>query len=395
MNLYPSILITSNDKNIRFGALPVRADIYGLNLQRKLPAQESKAGGNLRPAYYLEKQFGDIFWKMLQLKNDLSALVLGGGGLFGIVPTDIQSATQSLQTNALCGTIIDNFQFGAQALANVFSNRIFKSTVYLKEAYLNDNTKSVILGKRVLIRDKFLLDEKTKKLVKKIYYNGVPSENFNQSFAANKVAFTPTNNHMVAGGPLFKTSFSGLKSTDIIAYINQVKLFFKQDLEELKNNPSLDPDLLLKRTNEINNYINNLQSNLIAKSTSYITVDFSDYITTIQRAKEPYYKGKSKSILGEEIKYNKNKNIYWPYFEVTIGQASNTSFGTYVGAVLFNGASIPLYSYPFGYPECFYPYADNYYAVNGYITTAYQEYYAPTPVYTKKKIIAGDLGNKK
>jgi hypothetical protein len=391
MNSYPSILITSNDKNIRFGAMPVRADIYGLKLQRKLPFQETASPSKIRPVYYPERQFGDIFWKILQLKNDLSAFVLGGGGgLFGPVPINIQSAVQALQTSELCGNIVDTLQSAAQPLANNYSSRIFKSTVYLKEAYLNTNNKSVILGERVLIRDKFLVDKKTQKLVKKIYYNGVPFENFSQSFAANKVAFTATNNHMVAGGPLFKTSFAGLKSTDIIAYINEIKLFFKQDLERLKENPSLDPNLLLKRTNEINNYINNLQSNLRAISSSSITVDFSDFITTVQRSKEPYYKGVKNSILGEEIKYLKNKNIYWPYFEVIIGDASSTGYGEYVGATLFNGASIPMYSFPFGYLECFYPNPDNYYAVNGFITTAYIEAYAPTPVYTKLKVIAGD-----
>ena len=391
MNPYPSILITSNDKNIRFGSMPVRADIYGLKLQRKLPFLETASPSKTRPVSYPEKLFGDIFWKILQLKNDLSAFILGGGGgLFGPVPIDIQSAVQALQTSELCGNVVDTLQSAAQPLNNIYSNRIFKSTLYLKEAYLNTNEKSIILGKRVLIRDKFLVDEKTKKLVKKIYYNGVPFENFNQSFAANKVAFTATNNQMVAGGPLFKTSFSKLKNTDITAYINQIRLFFKEDLEKLKQNPSLDPTLLLKRTNEINNYINNLQSNLRAISSSSITVDFSDFITTVQKSKEPYYKGKEKTILGEEIKYLKNKNIYWPYFEVTIGSASSAGNGQYVGATLFNGASIPMYSFPFGYAECFYPNPDNYYAVNGFITTAYIEAYAPTPVYTKLKVIAGD-----
>jgi hypothetical protein len=241
-----------------------------------------------------------------------------------------------------------------------------------------------------LIRDKFLIDKKTQKLVKKIYYNGVPFENFSQSFAANKVVFNATNNHMVAGGPLFKTSFSRLKSTDIAAYINDLKLFFKKDLEELKKNPSLDPNLLLKRTNEINNYINNVQSNLTAISSSSITVDFSDFITTVQKSKEPYYKGVKNNILGEEIKYGRNKNIYWPYFEIIIGDASSSGYGDYVGATLFNGASIPMYSFPFGSIECFYPNPDNYYIINGFITTAYIEAYAPTPVYTKLKVIAGD-----
>lgn len=389
MNSYPSILITSNDKNIRFGAMPVRADIYGLKLQRKLPFQETASPSKTRPVYYTERLFGDIFWKILQLKNDLSAYVLGGGGgLFGPVPINIQSAVQSLQTSELCGNIVDGLQSAAKPLSNSYSSRIFKSTVYLKQAYLNTNEKSIILGYRVLIRDIFLT--KNKKVIKKVFYNGISEENFNQSFAANKVTFTATNNHMVAGGPLFKTSFGKLKNTDIIAYINEIKLFFKQDLERLKKNPSLDPDLLLKRTNEINNYINNLQSNLTAISSSSMTVDFSDFITTVQRSKEPYYRISKNDILGPDIKYLKNKNIYWPYFEVIIGSASSTGYGEYVGATLFNGASIPMYSFPFGSAECFYPNPDNYYAVNGFITTAYIEAYAPTPVYFKLKLIAGD-----
>ena len=388
MNSYPSILITSNDKNIRFGAMPVRADIYGLKLQRKLPFQETASPSKIRPVYYFERQFGDIFWKILQLKNNLVAFVLGGGGgLFGPVPTNLIDAINALQQSQECGSVVDTFQAAAKPL-NGYSNRIFKSTVYLKQAYLNTNEKSIILGYRVLIRDIFLT--KNKKVIKKVFYNGVSEENFNQSFAANKVAFTPTNNHMVAGGPLFKTSFNELKSTYITAYISEIKLFFKQDLERLKKNPSLDPDLLLKRTNEINNYINNLQSNLTAISSSSMTVDFSDFITTVERSKEPYYKGKANSILGEEIKYGRNKNIYWPYFEIKIGSASSSGDGDYVGATLFNGASIPMYSFPFGSIECFYPNPDNYYIINGFITTAYIEAYAPTPVYTKLKVIAGD-----
>ena len=308
MNSYPSILITSNQKNIRFGAMPVRADIYGLKIEKKLPINETSFNSKIRPVYYPEQQFGNIFWRISQLKNDLSALVVGGGVTYGPVPINLLTAIQTLHTSEICGNIIDNYKFGAKPLSNVFSSRIFKSVVYLKEAYLNKNKKSVILGDRVLIRDKFLLDEKTKKVIKKVFYNGVLAENFNQSFAANKVAFMPTNNHMVAGGPLFKTSFANLKNTDIIAYIKQLKLFFKEDLEKLKNNPTLDPDLLLKRTNEIDNYINNIQSNLLAKNKNYITVDFCDFIVSVQKSNEPYYKNKdNKRVLAEHINILKIK----------------------------------------------------------------------------------------
>lgn len=392
MNQYPSIIVTSNDKNIRFGAMPVKADIYGLKLERKIPFSQTASPSNSRPVYYLERLFSDIFWKLSQVGNSLSALVVGGGkDAFANSPTNLLEASVTVDAVDKCGYVIDAAQAAAEPISSN-SNRVFKSTVYLKEAYLNNNKKSTILSNRILIRDKFLLDKQTKKITKKIFYNGVLEENFNQSFAANEVAFIPTNNHMVGGGPLFRTSFgTRLKSTDVFAYINSIKKLFVDDLEKLKNNPSIDPSIIIKRTQEQNNYINNLQLNLTFRNSSYMEMDFSEYTITVRKSKEPYYKGKDgKGILAENIKYIKNQNIYWPTFKITIGSASSLAApASYVGQTLFDGASIPIYSYPFGSAECFFPFVDNYFLVDGRISTSYEERYAPTPVYSTKSVVAG------
>jgi hypothetical protein len=397
MNQYPSIIVTSNDKNIRFGAMPVRADIYGLKLERKIPFNQIASPSNSRPVFYLERLFSDIFWKLSQVRNSLSALVIGGGqNAFASSPTNLLEASVTVDSVEKCGSIIDGERASAEPISSN-SNRVFKSTIYLKEAYLNSNKKSTILSDRVLIRDKFLLDEQTKKITKKIFYNGVLEENFNQSFAANEVAFIPTNNHMVAGGPLFRTSFGQkLKSTDITAYINSIKKLFADDLEKLKINPTIDPSIIIKREQQQNDYINNLQFNLTFRNSSYMEMDFSEYTVTVKKSKEPYYKGKdNKGILAENIKYQKNQNIYWPTFKITIGSASSLEgSASYVGSSLFNGAQIPIYSYPFGSPECFYPFVDNYFLVDGRLSTNFEERYAPTPVYSTKSVVAGYFPTK-
>lgn len=395
---YPKVILTSNDKNIRFGVLPVRADLEGLKREGKVPFGEATRPSSARPNYYLERQFSDIFWKKAQTRNVLGALALGGGqNAFLGAPTSLVEAINVLNEVGNCGAYISNANQSAKPINNsnggAFSNRVFKSIIYLKEAYLNTNKKSVILGDRVLIRDKFLIDTKTKKIVKQIYYNGILAQDFSKSLAANKVSFVPTNNHMVAGGPLFQSNlFGGVNKTDKGAYLNSIKKIFKDDLQKLKMNPSLDPQEFAKREKEQEEYLSNLERNLGYNSTSKILSDFSDFVTSTLNPKEPYYKGKKNAILGEQIKFGKKLTVYWPVVFAGIGPASNlTSGGEYPvpGGVLIDGALVPMYTQPLGRPECFYPYPDNYVYIDGESKTAFNEQYAPTPVYSKKSVVAG------
>jgi hypothetical protein len=404
MKQYPSIIITSNDKNIRFGVMPIRADIEGLKEEGKIPFSETARPSNTRPNYFLERQFSDIFWKKIQAKNSLSALAIGGGQDATIgAPTSLMEAFSVLSAASACGNYLSSVMQAVKSITSVdggaFSNRIFKSIVYLKEAYLNTNKKSIILGDRVLIRDKFLIDKKTKKPVKKIYYNGVLVEKFSESLGANEITFVPTNNQMVGGGPLFQTTaFSTIKGVNKTAYLNSIKKIFKDDLGKLKNNPTLDPNILIKRQQEQEIYLSNLEKNIGYNSTSRILSDFSDFVTSTLNSKEPYYKGKKNGILAEQIKFGKRLTVYWPVVNVAIGSASNiTSGGEYPvpGGVLIDGALVPMYTQPLGRPECFYPYPDNYVYVNGDSSTAYTEQYAPTPVYSTKSVIAGYTVSKK
>lgn len=398
MNQYPSILVTSNDKNIRFGVLPVRADIEGLKREGKISLLEVGRPSQARPNYFLERQFSDIFWKKIQAKNSISALAIGGGqNAFLGAPTNLMEAMNAVNEVNECGAYISSFNQSAQSITSVvggaFSNRIFKSIVYLKEAYLNTNKKSVILGDRVLIRDKFLINEKTKKIVKQVYYNGVLTEKFSESIGAAEITFIPTNNHMVAGGPLFQSNgLSAIKGTNKTSYLNSIKKIFKDDLQKLKNNPTLDPSILIKREKEQETYLSNLEKNIGYNSTSTILSDFSDFVISKINAKEPYYKGQKNTVLGEQIKYGKNLTVYWPAIYAAIGSAKTIGFGgeySVPGGILIDGAYIPMYTQPLGRPECFYPYQDNYYYVNGESTTAYTEQYAPTPVYSTKSVVAG------
>jgi hypothetical protein len=404
MNEYPSVIVTSNDKNIRFGAMPIRADIQGLKQEGKIPFSETARPSYARPNYFFERQFSDIFWKKLQSKNLLTALAIGGGqNAFLSTPTNLMEAMNAVNELNACGEYISNVNRSAKAITAAtgggFSNRIFKSTVYLKEAYLNTNKKSVILGDRVLIRDKFLTNEKTKKVIKQTYYNGVLVGKFSESVGSNKVTFVPTNNHMVAGGPLFQTNaFSTIKGTNKTAYLNSIKKIFKDDLEKLNNNPTLDPSIINKRKQEQETYLSNLEKNIGYNSSSVIISDFSDFITSKINAKEPYYKGKKNSILGEQIKYGKNLTAYWPAIYAQIGDARTTFLaGDYdvPGGILIDGAYVTMSTQPLGRLECFYPYLDNYYIVNGETSTAYIEQYAPTPVYSTKSVVAGYTVSKK
>lgn len=395
---YPKAILTSNDKNIRFGVLPVRADIEGLKREGKLAFGEAARPSNTRPNYYLERQFSDIFWKKTQTRNSLGAVALGGGQNASLgTPTSLVEAINAVNEVDNCGAYISDVTRSAIPINNsnggAFSNRVLKSTIYLKEAYLNTNKKSVILGDRVLIRDKFLIDEKTKKLVKKIYYNGILAENFSKSLSASKVTFIPTNNHMVAGGPLFQSNlFGGVNGTNKTSYLNLIKKIFKDDLEKLKINPSLNPQDLGKREKEQQEYLSNLERNIGYNSTSKISSDFSDFVTSTLNPKEPYYKGKKNTILEEQIKFGKKLTVYWPVVSAGIGQATNINLGgkyPVPGGVLIDGASVQMYTEPLGRPECFYPYPDNYLYINGESKTAFNEQYAPTPVYSKKSVVAG------
>lgn len=395
---YPKVILTSNDKNIRFGVLPVRADLEGLKREGKVPFGESARPSSSRPNYYLERQFSDIFWKKTQTKNNLAALAIGGGQNAGLgTPTNLFEAINAVDEVGNCGAYISDVNRSAVPINNsnggAFSNRVLKSIIYLKEAYLNTNKKSVILGDRVLIRDKFLIDEKTKKIVKQIYHNGILAENFSKSLGANEVTFIPTNNHMVAGGPLFQTNlFGGVNNTSKVAHLNSVKKIFKDDLEKLKMNPSLETQELAKREKERQEYLSNLERNIGYNSTSRILSDFSDFVTSTLNPREPYYKAKKNTVLGEQIKFGKKLTVYWPVVNAAIGSASNlTSGGEYPvpGGVLIDGAFVPMYTLPLGRPECFYPYPDNYVYVDGESKTAFNEQYAPTPVYSKKSVVAG------
>jgi hypothetical protein len=402
---YPKIILSSNDKNIRFGVLPVRADLEGLKREGKLASGEATRPSNARPNYYLERQFSDIFWKRTQTKNDLVSLAVGGGqnaALGG--PTSLAEAFQTLNEVSNCGAHIDSYNkmskpilSGGARSGDGFSSRVLKSIIYLKEAYLNNNKKSVILGDRVLIRDKFLIDTKTKKIVKETRYNGILAQDFPKSLAANKVSFAPTNNHMVAGGPLFQSNlFAGVSKTDKEAYLNTIKKIFKDDLQKLKMNPSLDSQELAKREKEQEEYLLNLGNNISYNSgsriSSIMSSDFSDFVTSTLNPKEPYYKGKKNSILGEQIKFGKKLTVYWPVVFVGIATASSLSDGgkyAVPGGVLIDGALVPMYTSPLGRAECFYPYPDNYGYVNGESKTAFNEQYAPTPVYSTKSVVAG------
>ena len=136
----------------------------------------------------------------------------------------------------------------------------------------------------------------------------------------------------------------------------------------------------------------NLGNNIGYNSVSSIKSDFSDFVTSTLNPKEPYYKGKKNTILGEQIKFGKKLTVYWPVVFVGIGFASNlTSGGEYpvAGGVLIDGALVPMYTQPLGRPECFYPYPDNYLYINGESKTAFNEQYAPTPVYSTKSVVAG------
>ena len=401
---YPKVILTSNDKNIRFGVLPVRADLEGLKREGKMPFGEAARPSNARPNYYLERQFSDIFWKKSQTKNNLTALAIGGGqNAFLGAPTSILEAVSVLDAANECNSYLGSVMQAVKPITSVsggaFSNRVLKSIIYLKEAYLNTNKKSIILGDRVLIRDKFLIDTKTKKIVKEVYYNGILAQNFSKSLGASKVTFIPTNNHMVAGGPLFQTNlFAGVDKTNKVAYLNSIKKIFKDDLQKLKMNSSLDPQELAKREKEQQEYLSNLEKNIGYNSTSRILSDFSDFVTSTFNPKEPYYKGKKNGILGEQIKFGKRLTVYWPVVNAAIGSASNiTSGGEYPvpGGVLIDGAYVPMYTQPLGRPECFYPYPDNYYYLDGESKTAFNEQYAPTPVYSTKSIVAGYTVSKK
>jgi|GEM_PF-3002012 len=400
---YPKVILTSNDKNIRFGILPVRADLEGLKREGKVPFGEATRPSQARPNYYLERQFSDIFWKKAQTRNSISALVIGGGqNAFLGAPTSLVEAINVVNGANECGAYISSFNQSAKPINNsnggAFSNRVFKSIIYLKEAYLNKNKKSVILGDRVLIRDKFLTDEKTKKIVKQVYYNGVLTEKFFESIGAGEITFIPTNNHMVAGGPLFQSNgLSAIKGANKTAYLNSIKKIFKDDLEKLKNNPTLDPSILIKREKEQETYLSNLEKNIGYNSTSTILSDFSDFVISKINAKEPYYKGQKNTVLGEQIKYGKNLTVYWPAIYAAIGGAKTIGFGgeySVPGGVLIDGAYISMYTQPLGRPECFYPYPDNYVYVNGESRTAYTEQYAPTPVYSTKSVVAGYFPTK-
>lgn len=394
---YPKNIITSNDKNIRFGVLPVRADLEGLKREGKVPFGEATRPSNARPNYYLERQFSDIFWKKTQTRNVLGAVAFGGGQNALSTPTSLMEAMNSVNEVINCGAYISSFNQSAVPINNsnggAFSNRILKSIIYLKEAYLNTNKKSVILGDRVLIRDKFLIDEKTKKIVKEIYYNGISAEKFSQSLGASELTFIPTNNHMVAGGPLFQTDlFRSVKEANKSAYLNSVQKIFKDDLEKLKTNPSLNPQDLSKREKEQEEYLFNLKKNIGYGSTSRILSDFSDFVTSTLNPREPYYKGEKNKILSENIKFAKKITVYWPVVYAAIGSASNlTRGGEYPvpGGVLIDGALVPMYTQPLGRFECFYPYPDNYLYIDGESKTAFNEVYAPTPVYSKTSVVAG------
>ena len=401
---YPKVILTSNDKNIRFGVLPVRADLEGLKREGKLPFGEATRPSNARPNYYLERQFSDIFWKRTQTKNDLISLaVWGGQNAFLPAPTSLVEAINVVNGVNECGAYISSFNQKSKPIFRLsgdgFSSRILKSIIYLKEAYLNTNKKSVILGDRVLIRDKFLIDTKTKKIVNLIYYNGILAQDFSKSLAANKVSFVPTNNHMVAGGPLFQSNvFAGVNKTDKGAYLNSIKKIFNDDLQKLKMNSSLDPQEFAKREKEQQEYLSNLENNIGYNSTSKMSSDFSDFVTSTLNPKEPYYKGKKNGILGEQIKFGKKLTVYWPVVFAGIATASSLGgAGQYAapGAVLIDGALIPMYTEPLGRPECFYPYPDNYGYINGESKTAFNEQYAPTPVYSTKSIVAGYTVSKK
>ena len=395
---YPKVILTSNDKNIRFGILPVRADLEGLKREGKVPLGEAARPSNARPNYYVERQFSDIFWKKTQTRNSLGAVILAGGQNAALgMPTSLAEAFQVLNGANECNNYLSTVMQAVKPITRVsggaFSNRVLKSTIYLKEAYLNTNKKSVILGDRVLIRDKFLIDTKTKKIVKKIYYNGILVQDFAKSFTASKVSFVPTNNHMVAGGPLFQSNlFGGANKTNKAAYLNSIKKIFKDDLEKLKMNPSLNSQALAKREKEQEEYLLNLGNNIGYNSTSKILSDFSDFVTSTLNPREPYYKGKKNTILGEQIKFGKKITVYWPVVFAGIGSASNlTSGGEYPvpGGVLIDGALVPMYTQPLGRFECFWPYPDNYGYINGESKTAFNEQYAPTPVYSKKSVVAG------
>jgi hypothetical protein len=102
--------------------------------------------------------------------------------------------------------------------------------------------------------------------------------------------------------------------------------------------------------------------------------------------------------LGEQIKYGKNLTVYWPLLYAAIGSAKTIGFGgeyPVPGGVIIDGSYVPMYTQPLGRPECFYPYPDNYYYVNGESSTAYTEQYAPTPVYSTKSVVAGYTVSKK
>jgi hypothetical protein len=399
---YPKVILTNNDKNIRFGVLPVRADLEGLKREGKLPFGEAARPSNARPNYFLERQFSDIFWKRTQTKNDLVSLAVGGGQNAALgTPTSLAEALNVLNEVSNCGAHIDSYNKMSKPIFRLsgdgFSSRVLKSIIYLKEAYLNNNKKSVILGDRVLIRDKFLIDTKTKKIVKEIRYNGILAKDFPKSLAANKVSFVPTNNHMVAGGPLFQSNlFAGVSKTDKAAYLNTIKKIFKDDLQKLKMNPSLNPQEFAKREKEQEEYLLNLENNISYNSGSRIpsimSSDFSDFVTSTRNPKEPYYKGKKNAILGEQIKFGKKLTVYWPV--VFVGIATATSLGgvgqySVPGGVLVDGALIPMYTFPLGRFECFFPYPDNYAYINGDSKTAFNEQYPPTPVYSKKSVVAG------
>ena len=64
------------------------------------------------------------------------------------------------------------------------------------------------------------------------------------------------------------------------------------------------------------------------------------------------------------------------------------------GGTLIHGAFAPMYTQPLGRPECFYPYQDNYVFINGESKTAFNEQYAPTPVYSTKSVVAGYFPSK-
>jgi hypothetical protein len=389
INEYPSIIMTSNDKNIRFGCVPIRADMQGLKLEGKIPFKETTRLSSSRPAPFFEKQFSDIFYKIIQMKTNLFALAFGGGqNAYLSAPTSLAEAMFATSEVDTCSNYISD----KSKELTTFSDRTFKSIVYLKEAYLNVNKKSVILGERVLIRDKFLIDDKTKNITKKIYLNGIIEEDFNKNIGSDKSTFIPTNNHMVAGGPVFSTTLGTINETNITAHLNSIEKMFKEDLKKLENNPALDKNDISKREQYIKDYKINLEKNLrLSRATNFMKLDFSDFIISPIRSKAPYYQGKKASVLAENIKYIKNSTAYWPVLTAVIGNA-RTNTGGYMaapGGVLFQNVFVRLFTQPLGRPECFFPFQDNYLIANGEASTTYEEKYAPTPVYSTKSVVAG------